>query len=328
MNRELQEVGEEDEFASARGSVLRGNSEFHSALEFDNLSAIMDGRVTPKTLKRRKDEQKNAESQFNFKKTPAIPAGSGGNKYPANLNGSNGYTALPNQFATVKQGTVTPSKAMGENLFNTGGKQASQTASQGPGSNNQTAVVPSKVNQNPPEPVKTPQLTLKFNPLVERYLRNEVFVKYPVVTNEKTRSQLPFLIDPKKKIDIIKLIKDSIGKDLTKIAMPAYMNEPLSMLQKLVEPFEYKELLDKAATVQDSALRLAYAMAYLFMPYVNTPLRMKKPFNPLLGETFDIQIDDLEVVTEQVSHHPPISACFGKCKDYEVISKLLQCSNL
>lgn len=149
-------------------------------------------------------------------------------------------------------------------------------------------------------------------------MNNRVFVKYPVNTNEKTRTQLPHLIDPKKKIDIIKLIKDSIGQDLTRIAFPAYMNEPQSMLQRLVEGFEYKECLDKAAATTDSALRLAYCMAYLFIAYANTPLRMKKPFNPLLGETFDFNIGGLDVVCEQVSHHPPISACHGRCKEYQV----------
>lgn len=129
---------------------------------------------------------------------------------------------------------------------------------------------------------------------------------------------MPHLIDPKKKIDIIKLIKDLIGKDITKIAMPAYMNEPISMLQRLTEPLEYKDLLDKAANIDDGALRLAYAMGMLFMTYSNTPLRMKKPFNPLLGETFDQNLGDLEVVCEQVSHHPPISACFAKSKGYEL----------
>lgn len=140
-------------------------------------------------------------------------------------------------------------------------------------------------------------------------------------TNEPLRAQLPHLIDPKKKIDIIKLIKDLIGKDITKIALPAYMNEPISMLQRLTEPLEYKDLLDKAATIDDGALRLAYAMGMLFITYSNTPLRMKKPFNPLQGETFDEKLGDLDVVCEQVSHHPPISACFAKCKGYELYGR-------
>ena len=36
-----------------------------------------------------------------------------------------------------------------------------------------------------------------------------------------------------------------IGKDLSRVCLPVYFNEPLSMLQKLPEDVEYSELLDK-----------------------------------------------------------------------------------
>jgi hypothetical protein len=33
-----------------------------------------------------------------------------------------------------------------------------------------------------------------------------------------------------------------------------------------------------------------------------------KPFNPLLGETFELVTKDFKFIAEQVSHHPPITA--------------------
>lgn len=33
-----------------------------------------------------------------------------------------------------------------------------------------------------------------------------------------------------------------------------------------------------------------------------------KPFNSLLGETFELQRDGFRLIAEQVSHHPPVSA--------------------
>jgi len=44
-----------------------------------------------------------------------------------------------------------------------------------------------------------------------------------------------------------------------------------------------------------------------------------KPFNSILGETFEINNSKFEYIAEQVSHHPPISACYAKGKygDYE-----------
>jgi len=45
-------------------------------------------------------------------------------------------------------------------------------------------------------------------------------------------------------------------------------------------------------------------------------IQMEKPFNPILGETFQALIDDCPVYGEQISHHPPISATFMKGRGY------------
>lgn len=40
-------------------------------------------------------------------------------------------------------------------------------------------------------------------------------------------------------------MKNCIGKDLSKIPMPVNFSEPLSMLQRLTEDYEYAEILDR-----------------------------------------------------------------------------------
>lgn len=40
------------------------------------------------------------------------------------------------------------------------------------------------------------------------------------------------------------MIKDNIGKDLTRVCLPVYFNEPISSLQKCFEDLSY--LLDRA----------------------------------------------------------------------------------
>ena len=42
------------------------------------------------------------------------------------------------------------------------------------------------------------------------------------------------------------IIRECVGKDLTRICLPVYFNEPLSALQKLAEDLEYSALLDQA----------------------------------------------------------------------------------
>jgi oxysterol-binding protein 1 len=60
------------------------------------------------------------------------------------------------------------------------------------------------------------------------------------------------------------------------------------MLQNFCENLEYSKLLDEANQSPDSALRMAYVMAFAVSSYSSTINRVKKPFNPILGETFEL----------------------------------------
>lgn len=44
-------------------------------------------------------------------------------------------------------------------------------------------------------------------------------------------------------ISVWKVLKDMIGKDMTKFCVPVYFNEPISMLQKVAEVFDCEYLL-------------------------------------------------------------------------------------
>lgn len=122
---------------------------------------------------------------------------------------------------------------------------------------------------------------------------------------------------PNYPLNLWSIMKNCIGKDLSKIPMPVNFNEPLSMLQRLTEDYEYTELLDKAAECTDPCEQLAYVAAFTISSYSTTSNRTGKPFNPLLGETYECdRSDDLgwRYISEQVSHHPPMAAihCEGK----------------
>ncbi len=88
----------------------------------------------------------------------------------------------------------------------------------------------------------------------------------PIKEEEKSlevRTTLPFFKDPKVKISIWTIIKDSIGKDLSKMTVPVYFNSPLSLLQTCACPSEQASILDKAATESNPIKRLAYIGCYL-----------------------------------------------------------------
>ena len=122
------------------------------------------------------------------------------------------------------------------------------------------------------------------------------------------RKSLPFLRNPGQKYNIWKIVKDSIGKELSKMAVPVYFNEPISFLQRFSEDLLYNDLLIKAGETKDQWLRLAYIACFAVSGYSVTSYRVMKPFNPLLGETFELVRDGFKLISEQVSHHPPITA--------------------
>lgn len=105
-----------------------------------------------------------------------------------------------------------------------------------------------------------------------------------------------------------------IGKDMTKMTLPVSFNEPTSLLQRCAEDMEYSDLLDIAAERTDSTERMVYIAAFAASEYASTIGRVAKPFNPLLGETFEYVRPDkgYRFFIEQVSHHPPVGAAWAE----------------
>ena len=122
--------------------------------------------------------------------------------------------------------------------------------------------------------------------------------------------------------NIFKILKDAIGKDLNHFAMPVFLNEPLSMLQKICENFQYADLLNKAAKEDNPHLRLAYVACFNIGGLTMNIHRAKKLFNPILFETYEYIDNKLNYrfFAEQVSHHPAISAFFAEGEGWNIYS--------
>ncbi|XP_034016935.1 oxysterol-binding protein-related protein 3-like isoform X2 [Thalassophryne amazonica] len=115
------------------------------------------------------------------------------------------------------------------------------------------------------------------------------------------------------------ILRNNIGKDLSKVAMPVQLNEPLNTLQRLCEELEYNELLDTANRTDNPYQRMVYVAAFAISAYASTFHRAgSKPFNPVLGETYECDRADkgFRFISEQVSHHPPVSACHCDSKNF------------
>ncbi|KAK1384415.1 oxysterol-binding protein-related protein 1C-like [Heracleum sosnowskyi] len=130
----------------------------------------------------------------------------------------------------------------------------------------------------------------------------------------KRRKKLPDPVEKEKSVSLWSMIKDNIGKDLTKVCLPVFFNEPISSLQKCYEDLEYSYLLDRAyewGKRGNSLMRILNVAAFAVSGYASTEGRSCKPFNPLLGETYEADFPDkgLRFFSEKVSHHPMIVAC-------------------
>jgi len=138
---------------------------------------------------------------------------------------------------------------------------------------------------------------------------NKITTPIKRAPGRERRSRIPD--KPDISFSLWSIMKNCIGKDLSKIPVPVNFSEPISFLQRLCEDFEYSEILDRAAACSDDHEQMALVAAFTVSSYSSTAIRAGKPFNPLLGETFEFdRREDLgwRCIAEQVLHHPPMVA--------------------
>ncbi|XP_026526130.1 oxysterol-binding protein-related protein 1 isoform X5 [Notechis scutatus] len=131
---------------------------------------------------------------------------------------------------------------------------------------------------------------------------------------KKHRTSLPSPMFSRNDFSIWSILRKCIGMELSKITMPVIFNEPLSFLQRLTEYMEHTYLIHKASLLPDPVERMRCVAAFAVSAVASQWERTGKPFNPLLGETYELFREDLgfRLISEQVSHHPPISAFYAE----------------
>lgn len=132
-----------------------------------------------------------------------------------------------------------------------------------------------------------------------------------------------------------------IGMDLTKIVLPTFILERRSLLEMYSDFFAHPDLfvqITDGTSPEDRMVRVLKWYMSSFHAGRKSSIA-KKPYNPILGETFRChwnvnndsneikseeqnvsnsgplpwcRSDDLTFVAEQVSHHPPISAFYAE----------------
>ena len=109
---------------------------------------------------------------------------------------------------------------------------------------------------------------------------------------------------------LVSFMRKNVGKDLSTVAMPVTANEPISALQRFAEALDYSTLLDDAAdNARSSIERLIYVTAFAISNFSSIRVKeraIRKPFNPMLGETFELVREDrgMRFLAEKISHRP------------------------
>lgn len=80
---------------------------------------------------------------------------------------------------------------------------------------------------------------------------------------------------PRDEVGLWTILKNCVGKELSKITFPVVFNEPLSFLQRMTEVFEYAEYLNIADQCDDIVERMevrCFAAVAIFAPPPNVSM--------------------------------------------------------
>jgi hypothetical protein len=62
--------------------------------------------------------------------------------------------------------------------------------------------------------------------------------------------------------------------------------------------FEYEYLMQQAAATNDPVRRITYISAFVMTWFNSVEVGINKPFNPLLGETYELQTPEYNFMSE------------------------------
>jgi hypothetical protein len=126
-----------------------------------------------------------------------------------------------------------------------------------------------------------------------------------------------------------------IGMDLTKITLPTFILERRSLLEMYADFFAHTNLFLEIPEIKNPCERMIQVVKWYMSTFQagRKTTVAKKPYNPILGETFQCWYniptlndtttvedgpvswatrDNLTFIAEQVSHHPPITAFYAE----------------
>ncbi|TVY30457.1 Oxysterol-binding protein-like protein [Lachnellula hyalina] len=113
------------------------------------------------------------------------------------------------------------------------------------------------------------------------------------------------------------------GADLSRVVLPTFILEPRSMLERITNFMAHPEMLLPIPELDDPVQRFVSVVKFYLSGWHIKPPGVKKPLNPILGETFTGYWDFPDgtrgyYISEQTSHHPPKSSYFYMAPEHHI----------
>ncbi|KAG0651034.1 Oxysterol-binding protein [Hyphodiscus hymeniophilus] len=113
------------------------------------------------------------------------------------------------------------------------------------------------------------------------------------------------------------------GADLSRVVLPTFILEPRSMLERITNFMAHPETLLPMPEIDDPVQRFVSVVKFYLSGWHIKPPGVKKPLNPILGETFSCYWEFPDhtkayYISEQTSHHPPKSSYFYMAPEHHI----------
>ncbi|XP_024005212.1 oxysterol-binding protein-related protein 4B isoform X1 [Eutrema salsugineum] len=127
---------------------------------------------------------------------------------------------------------------------------------------------------------------------------------------------------------ILSLLKNvRPGSDLTNFQLPPQLNLPKSQLQcygEMIYSFNGQDLLGECSRRELPIERLKSVVTWNISK-LRPVIFGQAPYNPVIGETHHVSNGPINVLIEQVSHHPPVSALQATHEKEDIDVTWIQC---
>ena len=115
------------------------------------------------------------------------------------------------------------------------------------------------------------------------------------------------------------------GQDLTRVTIPSFFLEPRSLLERMADTQMHPDLLLGLAGLDDPVARMRGVVRWYLSGWHYKTVGVKKPFNPIIGETFacfwkHADGSRTQYFAEQVSHRPPVSGIYFENRQHNVVA--------